>query len=234
MDAPDYYTSKGGHMTPLVNTLQADLVLDSGSHKQPNDAFAACVMEAVAYVAGEPWSDHPECACPVIGAFLRSWNDSMNDEDRQILLPLVPRLVGTRSTAEVEEQRAWMATDWLVREFTPAWLRLAGLDDHAHTLEKLATLTDSTSAREAQPSVDAAGAAAGAAAWAAAGAAWAADAAAGAAAGAAAWAAAGAAAWAAAWAAAGAAGAALRPTVKVLQVSALALVERMIEAGGES
>mgnify|MGYP000461577042 CR=1 FL=1 len=30
-------------------------------------------------------------------------------------------------TDEQEEQRAWLATDWLIRVQTPAWLRLAGL-----------------------------------------------------------------------------------------------------------
>ena len=40
--------------------------LANGTH---NDSKAAvCIMEAVAFVAGEAWSDHPECACPVIGA----------------------------------------------------------------------------------------------------------------------------------------------------------------------
>jgi len=30
-----------------------------------------CVMEAISYIAGEPRSDEPACACPVISAFLR-------------------------------------------------------------------------------------------------------------------------------------------------------------------
>jgi hypothetical protein len=180
------------------------LVLESGGHDAPNNGLVhACVMEAVAYVAGEPWSDHPECASPVLGAFLRSWNDSLSDEDRQMLKPLIPRLVGTKGSAKVEEKRAWMATDWLARECAPAFLRLAGLTEHAETLEGLAALTTTKRAEKAQPELAAAGDAAGAAAWAAAGAA------AGDAAWAAAWAAAGAAAgdaaWAAAWAAAGAA-----------------------------
>jgi hypothetical protein len=242
----------------VVQTLPPELRLDKGIHPPPNGGFQACVMEAVAYVAGESWSDQPECACPVIGAFLRCWNDAMDDGDRQMLVPLIPRLVGTRSTPEVEEKRAWMATDWLVRECAPAWLRLAGLDDHAKALEQLAPVASSSLARAAHPSIAAARAAAGDAAWDAAGdAAW--DAAGDAAwaawdaAGDAAWAAAGAA-WDAAWAAAGdaawdaagdaagaaaldaaraAAGAAardaVRPTVKALQQSALALVDRMIE-----
>ncbi len=227
---------------PYLETLE----LESGGHEAPNNGLVhACVMEAVAYVAGDPWSDHPECVSPVLGAFLRSWNDSLADVDRQMLKPLIPRLVGTKASKKVEEKRAWMATDWLARECAPAFLRAAGLTEHAEALEGLAALTTTKRAEKAQPTLaaardaawaaagaaaraaaweaawDAAGDAAGVAAWAAAGAA-ARDAA-----GAAAWAAAGAAAWAAAW---DAVWAALEPTVKQLHVSALLLVERMIEA----
>ena len=47
-------------------------------------------MEAVAYVAGEPWSDNPACACWTIGNFLREWNDVLPDADRDALLrPLI-------------------------------------------------------------------------------------------------------------------------------------------------
>lgn len=57
----------------IVNPLDLDtLQLAFGGHDPGDDM---CVMEAVAYLAGEPWSDRPECASPVIGAFLRSWND---------------------------------------------------------------------------------------------------------------------------------------------------------------
>ena len=235
------------------------LDLLAGGH-EPDSKF--CVMEAVAYVAGEPWSDSPECVSPVIAAFLRSWNDSLDDTDRQMLKPLIPKVIGSRTTEADEQARAWMCIDWLARECAPAFLRCAGLTEHAATLEGLAALTGSREAKQAQPSLDAAGdaawdaawAAAWDAAWAAAGAAaWAAawDAA-GAAAGDAAWdaagdaagdaawdaagAAVGAAAWAAAWAAARAAArdaardaarAALSPTVKGLQASALLLVDRI-------
>ena len=50
--------------------------LESGSHS-PDGVF--CAMEFVSYIAGEPWSDHPECVSPVIAAFMRNWNDSLND-----------------------------------------------------------------------------------------------------------------------------------------------------------
>ena len=132
----------------VIETRVADLeqlVLASGGHSSWE--AGACVMEAVAYVAGEPYSDHPECASPTITSFLVSWNDALNDVDRQILKPYIVRLVGTRTTAADEEIRAWLLTDWLARECAPAWLRLAGLTDQADALERLAPLADARSAK---------------------------------------------------------------------------------------
>jgi hypothetical protein len=142
------------------------LRLESGVHDPPaNSLVHACVMEAVAYVVGEPWSDHPECASPVIGVFLRSWNDSLGNEDRQALKPLIARLVDTNAGTQVEEKRAWMAADWLARECAPALLRLAGLTHHAVALEGLGSLTAPRRAEAALPKLAAARAAARAAAW---------------------------------------------------------------------
>jgi hypothetical protein len=157
-----------------------------------------CAMEAAAWLAGEPHSDKPQCACPVLAAFVIAWNDALpTDEDRnRILKPFIPRLVGSRSTPAVEERRSYLALDWLIRVQTPAWLDLRDdLKPHAAALRALDVIQDMATATAACVPVNAAWAAAGAAAWAAAwDAAWAA-----------AWAAAGAAAWAAARDAAGAA-----------------------------
>jgi hypothetical protein len=206
------------------------LKLGRGSHSAPSNGLVeACVMEAVAYVAGEPFSDHPKCASPIITSFLISWNDAMDDGDRQMLKPYIPRLVGTRTTKADETARAWMLTDWLARECAPAWMRLAGLVAQVEALEGLAPLSSAATARKAQPVLDRARKDS-AAAWDAAGAAArdaardAARAAAGAAAGAAAWDAARDAARDAAWAA-------LTPTTRGLQQSALLLLDRMIEVG---
>ncbi|QEE24560.1 hypothetical protein CS053_08620 [Rhodanobacter glycinis] len=242
-------------MNPQIDTARLDevraIALQSGGHTAIGEGM--CVMEAVSYVAGEPWSDAPACACPVIGAFMRSWNDSLPDDKRtELLRPLITRLVGSKSTPEVEGRRATMACDWLVRMYTPAWLRLAGLTAQADALAGLPEITDFANTPSIKPAIEAARRDA-AAAWAAARAAAraaaedAAEAAARAAAGDAAGDAAGAAAWAAAraaardaaraaaWAAAGdAAGAAakakLAPIVTELQASALQLVERMLSA----
>jgi hypothetical protein len=205
-----------------------DKTLDSGQH-EPNGTY--CVMEAVAWMAGEAWTDHPVCVSPVVAAFARNWNDSLGEADRNRLLkPLLLDMVGTATTPEDEETRAWMATDWLARVHAPAWLRLAGLTKEAQALEGCARIVDAVTAGAAQPRLeearhasvaawaaasaaawdaarDAASAAASAAAWDAASAAArdAASAAAWDAARDAAWAAASAAAWDAAWDAASAA-----------------------------
>lgn len=191
------------------------ITLEEGSH-EPNGTY--CVMEFAAWLANEPWSDRPQCVSPVIAQFARSWNDTLPTLDRNRLLkPLVVEMIGTATTAADEETRAWLATDWLCRVQTPAWLRLAGLTADAQALESCARIVDAVTARAAQPALDAArsrAAAARAAAW---------DAA---------WAAAGAAARDAArdaaWAAAGDA---LRPTVEALQASAVELVRAMCAVG---
>jgi hypothetical protein len=116
--------------------------LEKGAH---NETEGMCVMEAVAYVAGEPWSDAPVCACPVIGAFLRNWNDSLpsNAERDRLLKPLIPKLIETRSTHEVEEKRAYLALDWLVRVHTPMWFDLvADFAPHSKALRDLDEITD--------------------------------------------------------------------------------------------
>ena len=207
-------------MTTLTTEELETITLESGSHATREEGV--CAMEAVAWLAGEPHSDAPECASPVIAAFLRSWNDALpTDEGRQrLLLPLLPLAVDTRADDDTELWRSYMALDWLVRVHTVAWLRLAGLGDHAEALSGLAEITGPATMEKALPALNTAWSAAGAAAGDAGDAAW--DAA---------WDAARAAARDAAWDAAGAAaGAALLPTVAELQDSAQDLVRRMVVA----
>jgi hypothetical protein len=171
-------------VTPAVDTTRLERVnsleIKHGGHAPPNGIMEACVMEAVSYVAGEAWSDHPQCACPVVAAFLRAWNDSLPDDASRtrLLRPLVPKIVGSKSTAKVERKRADMAADWLVRVWTPRWLELADLREEAAALRALAPLTSTATfqasvpvLRKAQERADAAWAAARDAAWDAAGAA---------------------------------------------------------------
>jgi hypothetical protein len=56
-----------------------------------------CLMEAVAWVAGEPHSDHPKCACPVLTDIGININDRTDDAGRQRLIPAIPALIGSKS-----------------------------------------------------------------------------------------------------------------------------------------
>jgi len=84
----------------------------------------ACLMEAVAYVAGEQHSDRPNCVCPVLGVIGRWLNDIMNEGGREMLIPLIERLIGTRSEVggDIRNQRALIMVDAVVREVLPLGL----------------------------------------------------------------------------------------------------------------
>jgi hypothetical protein len=199
------------------------ITLESGAHASVADGV--CLLEAVAWVAGERHSDHPSCVCPVLGAFGRSWNDSLDENTRQRLKAYIPRMISTSSDGRSDE-RAWMCLDWLTRECAPSFLDLTeSLKPQADALRSLAPITNAASLALAQPVLGAAreaSAAARSAAWdAARSAAWSA---AWAAARDAAWDAARSAAWSAAWAAAGKT---LAPVVARLQESAFDLLDRM-------
>jgi hypothetical protein len=128
-----------------VTHLDLDaLILERGKHDRREQGLD--VMEAVAWYAGEPHSDHPWCASEVIAAGMRSWNDDLPDGPRQQLKVYVPLLVGSDAPIAVELTRAWMALDGLVREHTPAWLREAGADDVADRLAGAATIGDAAAA----------------------------------------------------------------------------------------
>ena len=206
-------------MTPTIETPPLESIrLLSGAHESRDDGM--CLLEAVACVAGEPHTDHPQCVCPVLAAFGRGWNDGLeNDDEREKWLkPFLTRLVGTRGSAELSERRAWMALDWLIRVHGPAWMDLTeSLREHAAILRALPPQTSNQDLQSSKAARAAARAAAWEAAWEAAGAA--AGAAAGEAAGEAARA-----------AAREAAQGALTPTKETLKASADDLFDRMIRA----
>jgi hypothetical protein len=76
--------------------------LSHGAHDA--DAGEACVMEYVSLLAGEEWSDRPECTHPILAHEARTANDLLLDHDRPRLVPLVGRLFGT--TQDSPELRA--------------------------------------------------------------------------------------------------------------------------------
>lgn len=97
------------------------IYLSFGAHTTREDGM--CLMEAVAFLAGEPHSDRPECACPVIGRIARTLNDSCNDDERQSIIGALQwRIVGTKSTPEIERQRAMMAIAMMGNKLSNSWL----------------------------------------------------------------------------------------------------------------
>lgn len=87
--------------------------LSYGRHAHP--AEGACVMELASMLAGEPFSDQPESVCPVIGSFLRTYNDRTGDERRQDLYRYASEIVGTKSTKQVERAREQHLFEWAER-----------------------------------------------------------------------------------------------------------------------
>ena len=84
--------------------------LSKGKHTDPQDG--ACVMELASMLAGEPFTDHPASVCPVIGSFLRSYNDSIDSERRQSLYEYASKVVGSRACAATRQARAARLEDW--------------------------------------------------------------------------------------------------------------------------
>ncbi len=61
--------------------------LNRGVHHE--DSGGACAMEAAAWLSGEPWSDGPRSVHPVVAQVARTVNDSVSDDERQTLWPLI-------------------------------------------------------------------------------------------------------------------------------------------------
>jgi hypothetical protein len=94
-----------------METLNLEtLVIARGGHKDRSNGL--CVMEAVAFLAKEPHSDHPECTCPVIAAYTRILNDFLGDKDRQRLKSYIPRLLNTNSSLDIKVNRAKIASEF--------------------------------------------------------------------------------------------------------------------------
>jgi len=118
---------------------------------------AACVMQWADYLAGGSGkSDAPSCVDPAIRSFMVSWNDALPDADRDILKPYAVKTVGSAGSKALMERRAWLARDWYIRTFTPTWLELAGLSEHAETLRKLNELCADADLERAHGSLSAA------------------------------------------------------------------------------
>ena len=115
--------------------MRSEYWLAHGPHATPEDG--RCAMEWVSYLAGEPHSDRPACVSPALRAFCVAFNDGLEKNARQRLRPYLARTIGTTHDG-LDEERSWMAMDWLIRVYAPAWLEVAGVSEAARGLALLA------------------------------------------------------------------------------------------------
>ncbi|MGZ4185068.1 MAG: hypothetical protein ACXVFQ_16795 [Solirubrobacteraceae bacterium] len=80
-------------------------------------------MELASMLAGEPFTDHPASVCPVIGSFMRAYNDSVDDRRRQDLYAYASMVVGSRTSADVQRTRAEFLTAWAQQYRRSRWTR---------------------------------------------------------------------------------------------------------------
>lgn len=82
--------------TPRMSRDIPQLVptLSAGRHRNPRGG--ACFMEFASFLAGERWSDSPNCTDPVLATLARAVNDTISDSRRSELVTDIPRVIGLR------------------------------------------------------------------------------------------------------------------------------------------
>jgi hypothetical protein len=77
--------------------------LARGRHATPQ--AGVCAMELASMLAHEPFSDRSPSISPTIGAFLRTYNDGLDDERRQDLYAVAAAVVGSAGRRSTERRR---------------------------------------------------------------------------------------------------------------------------------
>lgn len=92
-------------------------------------------MEMASFLAGEVWSEEPDCVSPVLAQVCISGNDEMDQEVRDRLQLYVPRLIGTKSD-DHEKARAEHLLNTLIHHYVPQLCLTLGHIDTAATLSR--------------------------------------------------------------------------------------------------
>jgi hypothetical protein len=91
---------------PTFQTLR----LSRGKHSSPQ--HGACAVELASMLAGERFSDRPSSVSPAIASFMRGYNDLLEDDRRQDLLPYAASVVGTAGSDALERARMRRLVEW--------------------------------------------------------------------------------------------------------------------------
>jgi hypothetical protein len=100
----------------VSSALHQTIRLSPGHHRTAEDGV--CAMELASLLAGTSFSDRCVRVCPVIAAFVRGYNDRIDDDRRQDLIPLVPGIIDTRAADEVVEARGRLCLRFAHEAFT--------------------------------------------------------------------------------------------------------------------
>jgi hypothetical protein len=84
-----------------------------------------CTAELASMLAGERFTDQPRCACPAVTAFVRGYNDGIDDVGRQDLFAVATLLVGSAASGDVTHDRMWRCI-MFARELRPRRMGLFG------------------------------------------------------------------------------------------------------------
>jgi hypothetical protein len=91
-------------------------------------------------LAGAPFGDRCEEVCPVLAAFVRGYNDGIDERRRQDLIRLAPALVGTRGSEALARMRAGRCFALAAEAHATGPLRLLRprfpFDEESHNLER--------------------------------------------------------------------------------------------------
>jgi hypothetical protein len=134
--------------------------LTKGKHSSPQ--HGVCVMELASMLAGEPFTDQPSSVSRSLAAFLRMYNDTVDDRRRQDLYAYASTAVGTASGERAERDRverldAWAEEMWerrphraLLRRVTRRWTRNRHIDPESAARGAIKAIGRITDARHAR------------------------------------------------------------------------------------
>ena len=152
--ALDLWRLRGYYVFMTVSHQVARLA--RGRHASPT--VGVCAMELASMLAHEPFSDRSPSISPTIGAFLRTYNDGLDDERRQDLYAVAAAVVGSASGRAAERRRVNACLAFALRHGTGipapraslamatpepagAWAAMTALESGAHD-EALALLDE--------------------------------------------------------------------------------------------
>jgi hypothetical protein len=97
--------------------------LARGRHAAPQQGV--CTVELASMLAGERFTDQPRSACPAVAAFVRGYNDAIDDARRQDLYAIAAMLVDSYAGDEETHLRMWRLIAF-ARDLRPRRLGVLG------------------------------------------------------------------------------------------------------------